>query len=167
MFNKRQIGFGLLACVIIALGACSPPSFPLEITEISVLPEPILGQVATLHIAVMSTKDEPDATILVDLPEGVKLVEGELVWKGSLTANQVQTHEVSICVLYEGDWRLWIETYSRISDTSTYEDAETLHIISLNESAQAILGSDYTLAQPPGGFQVPTPLPEIPPTICP
>jgi hypothetical protein len=38
----------------------------------------------TLRVEVMSTHDEPDTTIAVQLPEGVKLVEGNLLWQGSL-----------------------------------------------------------------------------------
>jgi hypothetical protein len=138
----------------------APLSEPLlQIIDVSVSPDPIVGQVTRLHVEVMSTEDEPDATIFVDLPEGVKVVEGDLNWKGSLTANQPQTLEVSICVLYEGDWRLWIETYSMLAEDSSYEDAETLHIQSTTESARVILGADYTITQPPGGFNMPTPLP--------
>ncbi len=151
----------------LVLSACTPPGFPLKLTEISVSPKPVIGQVATLHVEVMSTEDEPDTTILIDLPEGVKLVAGDLTWKGSLVANQPQVHEVSICVLYEGDWRLRIETHSRLSENSSYQDAEFLHIQSTTESARVIPGSDYRITQPPGGFSVPTPLPATPPTVCP
>lgn len=167
MLNRNQGTWHILSiCAALFLSACTPPGFPLKITAISVSPEPIIGQVAILHVEVMSTEDEPDATIFVDLPEAVKLVEGELSWKGSLVANQPQTLEVSICVLYEGDWRLWIGTSSQLAEDSSYGDAETLHLQSTTESARVILGSDYTMTQPPGGFHVPTPLPETPPTVC-
>jgi hypothetical protein len=156
--NRLWHVISICVCAILVLSACTPPSFPIEITVITVSPDPIIGQVATLHVEVMSTEDEPDTTILIELPEGVKLMDGDLMWHGSLTANEVQAHEVSICVLYEGDWELWIEAHSQLSENSSYEDAETLHLQSTTESARVILGSNYHLTQPPGGFNMPTPL---------
>ena len=170
MLNRNQYAWhavSICVCAALFLSACTPPGFPLKIRGISVSPEPIIGQVATLHVEVMSTDDEPDATILIELPEGVKLVDGDLMWQGTLTANQPLTHEVSICVLYEGDWRLRIVAHSQLSEDSSYQDAESLHIQSTTESARAILGSDYRITQPPGGFDIPTPLPETPPAVCP
>lgn len=133
---------GMLMAVL--LSACSSPGFPLKLIKISVLPEPVVGRVVTLTVEAVSTRDEPDATILVDLPDGVKLEGGELTWHGSLVANQPQTHELTICVQSEGDWMLWIEAYSRLSPSSSYQDADTLHIISWAQSAQVIPGSKYT-----------------------
>ncbi|MGI0014054.1 MAG: hypothetical protein ACREBU_11515 [Nitrososphaera sp.] len=153
MRTSKKCFLTLLYLAPFLLSACGS-RFLLEITDISVSPDPVVGQVVTLHIEVMSTQDEPDATIFVELPEGVKLVEGELTWNGSLVANQPQTHEVSICVLYEGEWRLWIETYSRLSETSTYVDAEILNIQSTAETARVILGRDYQVTQPPSSLRI-------------
>ncbi|HNB52008.1 MAG TPA: hypothetical protein PK530_08705 [Anaerolineales bacterium] len=86
-------------------------SNPLEITEATVSPDPLIGQVAILHIEFVSQDDEPETTLEIFLPEGIKLVKGDLTWKGSLTATQPQTHEISICTLYEGLW--WIKMRAR------------------------------------------------------
>ena len=159
----------ILGLILVTVNACSPPQVPLKITDISVHPDPVIGQVATLHVEVMSTKDEPDTSILIDLPPGVKLMKGELLWEGSLTANQPQTYEISFCVLYQGDWRLNIETYSLIPPNSGYEDSETLHLIATADTVRVVPGGEYRITQPPEGMVVfPTPLPETPPAdICP
>ena len=165
--NKRWL-FEVLFLLLFCLTACTSPQGPLEITDISVSPDPVIGQTATLHVEIMSRRDEPDTTILIDLPPGVKLMKGDLTWKGSLTANQPQSYEVAICVLYEGDWRLNIETYSLIPPNSGYEDSETFHLITTANTVRVIPGGEYRITQPPEGMVVfPTPLPETPPTdIC-
>jgi len=161
--------FGMLGLLILFLNACTPSIAPLQITDISISPDPIIGQTATLHIEVMSKYDEPDAAIIVDLPPGVKLMDGELLWEGSLTANQPQTHELSLCVLYEGDWRLNIETYSIFPENGSYEDSETLHLITTGDTVRVVPGGAYRITQPPGGMPLfPTSVPETPPAdICP
>jgi hypothetical protein len=166
--SRAHLSFLSRLCLsLLVLSACTQASFPIEITRVTVMPDPVVGQVATLRVEVVSSENEPDATILVELPAGVKLMEGTLTWKGSLTANQPQVHELSICVLYEGDWRLWLQAHSQLAENSSYQDTETLHLISTTESARVVLGSDYRVTQPPGGSGPSTPLPETPPDVCP
>jgi len=173
MFHKNFLDLcrqgWLFGVLLLLLSACNTSSGPLRITDISVHPDPVIGQTATLHVEVMSTKDEPDITIWIELPPGVKLMSGNLMWEGSLSANQPQSHEVDICVLYEGDWRLDIGAYSILSTTSSYEDSEVLHIINSGDGVRVAYGADYHFTQPPGGMPLSyTPLPETPPKdICP
>ena len=158
----------VIGLIWVALTACErPPEAPLQITDISVHPDPIIGQTAALRVEIMSIDDEKDVTIIVTLPDGVKLMSGELEWKGSLIANQPQAHELEVCVLYEGDWRLHISTYSTLTPTSSYGDSETLHLITSTDAVRIVLGMNYRITQPPGGMVIPTPVPETPPAgIC-
>jgi hypothetical protein len=157
-----------IGLILITLIACErPPEAPLQITDISVHPDPVIGQTANLRVEIMSPDDEKDITIIVTLPDGVKLMSGELEWKGSLTADQPQTHEFALCVLYEGDWRLHISTYSTFTPTSSYGDSETLHLITSANTVRVVPGMKYRITQPPGGMVLPTPVPQTPPTdIC-
>jgi hypothetical protein len=123
---KFSARWGLLALL---LGACTQSQAPLRIKDISVMPDPVIGQTATLTVEFVSTNDELDVSFWIELPPGVKHMGGELTWEGSLTANQPQSHEISICVLYEGDWALDIGVWSQLSETSGYQDSEVLHII--------------------------------------
>ena len=148
-----------LHSILLWLSACTPPRQPLGITALSVSPEPIVGRIATLHIEVMSTHDEPDTRIEITLPAEINLVKGSLTWKGALIANRPQVHELSICVLREGDWRIFIIPTSQLSPSSSYGDMETLHIRSTVRSAQVIPGSKYRAPIWQSGFQTPTPAP--------
>ncbi len=156
-----------IGLILITLTACErPPEIPLQITNISVHPDPILCQIATLHIETMSIYDESNVTIWVVLPEGVELVSGSLEWQGSLTANHSQSHELSIRVTQEGDWRLRIGAFSTFSANNGYQDTETLHLIASEDTVRVVLGKSYRITQPPEGMPAPI-VPQTPPAdIC-
>ena len=156
----------MLGLALFLLSACGPQA-PIQITDLSVDGEPWVGEVVTLHIEVKSMFDETDTTIEVRLPKGVKLIEGDLSWQGSLTANQVQAHELSLCVLYEGDWRILVRSRSQHSETSSYTNSETMHLITSAESARAVPGWEYRYTQPTGGHPPNTHLPETTTQVCP
>lgn len=131
--------------------------FPLQITNWSITPAPIVGQVATLHIEFSSTEDEDDVRINIALPAGVSLVSGSTTWQGALSANQTRLHDLSIRVLSAGDWPLIISAVSQLSTDSSYGDSKFLYLQSRISSAQAIPGDAYRVPQPPGGFVDPQP----------
>ena len=160
----------IIALILITFTACeSPPEAPLRITDISVSPDPLIGQTVKLHIEFISSRDEKDVVAIVDLPVGVKLMSGELEWKGSLKANRPQIHEVFICVLYQGDWRIEVITASILSEGGSYSDKETVRLIVSENTAQVVPGGEYRYTQPTGGIQAstPTPLPKVPASLCP
>ena len=155
----------VIGLILATLTACE--SKPLEVTDISVHPDPVIGQTATLRVEIMSINDEKDVTINITLPDGVKLMSGDLEWKGSLIANQPQAHELELCVLYEGEWGFFISTYSQYAPTSSYGDSEILYIITSADTVRVSTSGKYHVTQPPGGWVLPTPLPQTPPVdIC-
>ncbi|MBK9208348.1 MAG: hypothetical protein IPL71_08625 [Anaerolineales bacterium] len=164
---KKSHALLMLGLILATLTACErPPETPLQITDISVHPDPIIGQTATLRVEIMSIDNEKDVTIIVTLPDGMKLMSGELEWKGSLIANQPQAHEFELCVLYEGDWELHVSTYSTTLIES-YGDSDTLILITSANTVRVVLGMNYRITQPPGRMTIPTPVPQIPPAdIC-
>jgi hypothetical protein len=157
---------GLL--VVFGAGACSP-RFPLRITEVSISPPPAVGEIAVLRIEVMSSEDEPDALIRVLLPVGIRLVKGQTTWNGSLEADTPKVHELAICVLYEGEWKIDIDTRAYQSEDSSYGDEEILHIRNAGDTVDVISSSRYRYTQPPGGIvnATPTPLPPLTIPVCP
>jgi hypothetical protein len=166
-FVRPNKALCLLWLALFMLSACSQPPTPLTIATVSASPEPVVGQVVTLHIEIMSDSDEPDAAIYVRLPEGVKLVAGDATWKGSLAAKQPRAHEISICVLYPGEWPIRINAQTR-GEYGSYNDAEVLSLVSSAESGQILSGLDYHYTVPPEGELPSTPLPDTPPSgICP
>jgi len=153
------IGWGILCLVLLLLSACTPPRFPIEITALSISPEPIVGRVVTLHVEAKSDRNEPDARIEITLPAEVSLVKGSLTWKGALIANRPQAYELSICVLREGEWKIFIGAISQLSSSSSYSDLEILNIRSTVRSAEVIPGSRYRSPIWWPGFRTPTPAP--------
>ena len=151
--------------VIAGLLTACPPKFPLQITAIAAAPDPVVGQVVTLEVEVRSTRDEADVTILIQPPEGVLLIDGDLEWHGSLRAGDAYRHTVSLCAIYPGDWAIHATASSRFGPDDTYGDSETIHFISTSETGEAVPGSQYRIIQ---GSPVPvlTPSPVPTPATC-
>ncbi len=143
-------------------------AYTIQITDMSTSAQPRIGRVVTLRVKVKSSQDEPNTSLTIRLPKGVKLVEGDLVWKGSLAAKKTQTHDLSVCVLYEGDWRIEAVALTAPPD-STYIDAQdkaTIHFLTTSNSARTVQGNDYVYESARGITQAP--IPETPPAgICP
>ena len=147
-------------CATLWLSACGQAGVPLQITNVSVSPEPIVGQVVTLTVEIMSTNDEPDVTFtLTTLEEyGTKLhlVSGETEWAGSLTANQPQIFQFSVCAWEEGSWPIEISAVSRLPDGNGWHAFEKIHIESSIVSSRLIRGREFRMY--PGEVK-PTPTP--------
>jgi hypothetical protein len=153
-----------LAALAIVLTAC-PATFPLSITRVSASGDPIVGKVVDLEVDIRSTSDEADVAILIQLPESVRLVDGDLSWHGLLLAGETYRHEVSLCVLYEGDWRIDVNAVSRFPEGDSYGDYQTMHFISSSDTGEAIPGSKYTIIQHiPTNLPTPSPVPT--PATC-
>jgi hypothetical protein len=82
---------------------------PVQITGVSTSGEPLIGRVVTLRVEIQSNKNEPYAALNIELPYGVELVKGNLIWKGALSAGQTKAHEVSVRVLDEGNWPITLQ----------------------------------------------------------
>ncbi len=158
----------VLFLLILLLTACTPAPvshrYLLFFTEITVSPDPLIGQVATLHLEFISDYDQPLTTVDIYLPKGIQLVKGELAWKGSLTANQPQTHDISICVSYPGEW--WIDITGRLwtaEDDAGFLEPRTVFLNVGQSNAEVFTDENYA------DFIRPTPTfgPAILPTALP
>jgi hypothetical protein len=161
-------------CAIVAVAvlvssilvACSPATFPLRISDISVFPQPIVGTQSRMSVEVVSSQDEPDVTVTADLPKGIVLVRGDSEWRGSLSAHKPIRLSLDICVVYPGDWRIVVIARSYHSASRVYTDVETVRIHSEFDSGQYTMGRDYTQTQRPDHL-LPTELPDSPPpSVC-
>lgn len=162
--NKRWL-FGALFLLLFCLTAC-PATLPIEITNITVKPAPLIGQVANVRFEFMSTEDEPDTTLEIVLQDGVKLVSGDLIWQGSLTANQIESHEISICTQFEGVWRIQGVLWSDLATGGSYEVAESVFLEVSDNTARVLNAYEYSDVAK--GLPDPlTPLPELTSPICP
>ncbi len=161
----------LLALAVLAVGGCTTTKFPIDITAITVEPKPIIGEVATVRFEFISTENEPDTHLEIDLQEGVKLVSGSLTWQGSLAANQVQSHEINICTQYEGTWRVRGSVWSVLGPDNSYTDVNGVFLEVSENAARVLSAEEYEtdFKGKPGevGSSWMTPLPELATPVCP
>lgn len=155
----------VMCLALLVLSACTSPSDkpPLQIVSVSISPEPVVGQIVTLEVQIMSTKDEADVVFLVNMFEKeiskVHLVSGEAEWNGLLIANEPKTFQLKICVLQEGSWPIEIQSASRLSENKyQYNAVETIHIESTVDSGRLIRNWEYTFSQDEATKR-PTPIP--------
>jgi hypothetical protein len=170
--HKTRGTINSLLFIGLVLISCSSSGIPLNITSVKVFPEPVVGQIVTLEVKIMSTDDEPYVKFAVDTREDlgnkVHLIGGDTIWQGSLTANQAQKLQVQVCVIEEGSWpvEFSVTTDSPDNPSGTQSaadgwsgsDVETIHLESSLESGILIRGSDYTFSQEEAAKR-PTPRP--------
>lgn len=156
--------------IALVLNACtsSASGIPLNITSVKVFPEPIVGQIVTLEVKIMSTDDEPYVKFAVKTGNKVHLIGGDTIWQGSLTANQAQKLQVQVCVVEEGSWpvEFSVTTDSPDNPSGTQSaadgwsgmDFETIQLVSSLESGKLIRASAYTFSQEEAARR-PTPRP--------
>jgi hypothetical protein len=158
-------GITTVAFILLGLSACTPASFPLKITDVTAKPDPVVGKVITLEVEIQSSEDEEDVILQIVPPDAVQLMDGDLTWHGSLRAGEPVQHGVSLCVLYPGDWRIYVGAYSMIGDETKYADSDTVHFISTSEAGQAVPGYAYSFSQDPP-VPLPSPTPLATPATC-
>jgi hypothetical protein len=73
------------------------PSTPIKV-DLSISHAPAVNAVANLTCTVSSTKDAPNTTAQVKLPEGASLVSGSLNWQGNLKANEPVSFSAKSCL---------------------------------------------------------------------
>jgi hypothetical protein len=143
---RRFVHRALLLAIPLTFLACTPASFPIKIQDISISPEPALGQTATLTIVVVSSRDEPDVTLQVDLLQEFDVplqpVSEQTEWHFALEANQPRTFAVDLCAFQEGIWPVHLAAISRLPDGNQYEDFTVVRIESHPESGRLIPASE-------------------------
>jgi hypothetical protein len=120
-----------------------------------ITPEPIVGQIATLHIEAISEKYSGDGGILIIPGNNINIVDGDLEWRGPVTADEPFVYELSFCITQPGQTGFYIQAAVMGKDTGE----NRLHIYSTGDSAEVVPSSDYEVHQPPL-WSTPTPTPE-------
>jgi len=160
--NNPKIIVGVTCLTLVLLSACTPAGQPLQITNVSVSPEPVVGQIVTLDVEIMSTDDEKDVTFTLDTLEShgnkIHLVAGDPEWQGSLTANEPQSFQFSVCVLQEGSWPIRLRAISYLPDGNGWDAFETINLEGSLTSGRLIRSEDYTFSQEEQ-TRMPTPQP--------
>lgn len=136
-WHKWLLG-GFLGLIVLALFGCRGSHSSVYINDVSIAPDPLVGQVVTLSVEAVSEIDAPDASINVVLSDGVNLVSGNLTWHGSLLADQPQTHELSICIPQPGLWEIITSIGVTLASGSRRADNRFFYIESDTQSAQLL-----------------------------
>lgn len=149
----------------------APAGQPLHITSIKIFPEPIVGEIATMEVEVISTEDETDVKFTVDTLESVgnkiHLVSGDANWQGSLAADQPKIFQVKICVTEEGSWpvRIFVSLLLPDKDNNLWYDFEIIQLESTLDLVKLIPSSKYTFSQEEYANR-PTPRPIVVSSEC-
>jgi hypothetical protein len=150
--QTNSLGYADISAALL-LSACHQEGIHLHITHLSVSPEPIVGQIVTLEVEIMSTHDEVDVIFIMDTlvehRNRLHLVSGEPEWAGSLAANQPQTFQFSVCVQEEGSWPIELTAVSRMPDAydNIWHAFEIIHLESSKDSGRLIRGKDFTMGE--------------------
>ncbi len=119
---------------------------PLQISQVSVSSEPLVGSVVNLSIGIMSVDNETEVALTIDFFENydnpVHFISGVRSWQGTLTANQPMTFTLSIMVEREGEWPVEIRVM-QLTGASQYQAIETIHLQSSQVQGKMIRGLEY------------------------
>lgn len=141
----------MMVLALLGVIACTSPTGPLHISNVTVFPEPRVGQIVEVQAELLSTYDEEEVVITVDsLEQGgsqVHLVSDQTEWREPLTANEPKIITFSVCVLKEGLWPIEIFAVSKRADGDIHSDSETTHFASTLESGYIILARNFSITQ--------------------
>jgi len=142
---------------------------PLYISELWVSDSPEIGKDVVIHMTVTAPIDHPDLYMRIDLPEGVMLKSGDLEWTGSLAADGKVSHEVTVCTLAKGVWRIPVRTVSTFAPDDHMADTDTLYFNISDE--QALWAREHFVATDfpdlgAGMNPTLTPIPALDTSVC-
>jgi hypothetical protein len=154
----------LAACTKTNGGGSGGPGSPLKVRT-SITPEPIVGRDVTWHIEMVSTGPEfQNATLRVELPEGVELVSGDPNWQGDIPAGGTVVVDLVIRVTTPGEWKISAGASAIIGPGSNAAGWKTLYTTSSETSAE-VIEDIYWIGTPVPTLQIaPSNTPESTPT---
>jgi hypothetical protein len=82
-----------------------------------------------LDILVSPAEDLSEAEVRFDLPEGIELVDGDLVWKGALRATDSLEHKIVVSALQAGEYVIGGRFEGRTTGGQSHSDCKTLVLI--------------------------------------
>lgn len=179
--RQHTIALLCLFSLSILLASCRSASSTIDIIG-EIEPDPIVGEIVTLRIEVISEKFSGDGEIYFQMNDEINFVAGSpewqetlvtdetatepqtrriLAWRGYMEANEPQIHEISICVTQPGWWKIIMGASISDSDAKVMDWIRSdLHIVSMVDSAEVIPSSEYEVRIPPfGSTPIPTPEP--------
>lgn len=122
-----------LAAILLLLRACRSVSSTIKIQG-EIAPEPIVGEIATLHIEVISQKYSGEGLISVFPGNNIDIIDSDLKWHGHVTTGEPFTHELAFCITRPSTTAFYIVA----NVTGTNPGETQIHIISDGDSDQVL-----------------------------
>jgi hypothetical protein len=83
--------------------------------EFSVKGEPALNQDVTVTLTVTPIEDSFNTEILIHLPEGVELIEGDTYWEGNIKKDEPFQMRIIVKPIEEGQLKIWTEVIGDVA----------------------------------------------------
>ena len=143
MFTKNILAS--FVCLAVTLSACTSPQSPMTV-KASISPAPIVGQAVTLRVEITTSRDAPNTTLQMTLPQGVELMSGDANWQGDIKVGESTTIDLVIRVNQAGDYVIDAYAFARITSESGFGGGKTLYVNSAAD--HATVTEDVDMPQP-------------------
>lgn len=139
--SARRLFAGLTLFISLLAFGCTSVTQPLEITSISIEPEPAVGRIVTIQVELSAYQDLDEGLLEVyDLSEignQVEVVGSQDSWVfNGVKADEPVTASFDICVKQVGIWPLEMAAIAVFSDGSRPEDYRIFHLESLTDGGR-------------------------------
>ena len=103
------------------------PSTPIEV-NLSISKAPALNQTVELTCTVSSIFDVPNTTAQIILPDGARLVSGDLTWRGDLGADKPIFFSAKIVFKEAGNWAIEAVARHVIDEENSWGDIDVIYL---------------------------------------
>lgn len=142
------IALAIVTCVGLVVAAAADDDrdvdFPLKI-DLTLASLPSVGQPVQINATVSARVDAPNTSVDVALPDGIRLVGGDLTWNGDLRTGQSASISAQIVFDREGEYEITASAHSPIDEYNARlgEGAIAVHLTH-GASARGLTVGDYS-----------------------
>jgi PKD repeat protein len=125
--------FSLLPSEVVAASKFaeeSDLSSPLEIVDVGVNQDPLVGVPFELHVTVASIVDLENVKLVVDTPGAIQLISGKRITKLDLPNGSSFEETFTLVVKDEGEWLITISVFQKNAEFGPLSDIETVQVVS-------------------------------------
>ena len=128
--------------------------FPAHIANVRISDYPVVGQAVMLEVEVTSSQNEPNLQLDLQLPDQIQVIEGNLHWHGSLSANETHHYNLVIVVQEAGFHHINLGLLSPPTKAKSYIDGVSIFIETNDLEAQIIRGHELQVTQSEYRYEV-------------
>jgi hypothetical protein len=114
---------------------------------------PKIGTILDYHASLRIRQDMPNATIQVEIPEGVEVVDGIPLWSGDLTEGETIELKMRLRVTQPGEWLIFTVVLARPipEGTMTFGASNQTLLISDSDHGRIVDDADIEKTAMPCG----------------